>query len=380
MKRIFLAVLLSSAFFFFSQPSLAHADFRLFTPSTTVLNNTDVSFTLSGLNQCINNNVDSFVLHVKYNNQCDIKSGCKQTKTTFKFKQDPYTFTSKIDTGSTSRQTVDVWASANNCGQTMMDPNTGFSIPVESVSNTVKITTTSQSDINMIRPILTIEPNPPYINEQATFKGTNFHESGCPDGRAAQVEWKNIDDVGGDQFKMVPVDISNNSIALKVSFNNGSKKEAWVRCQPQNETKFAESLHTTFQPVDRKGVQTSLTPSPPPPSPPEPPCKDKAYGNLDAATYNCTSLNTAIGSIDTNPASLINNLFKIILGLAGGIAVIIIIMAGYKIMASQGNPEAIKGARESLTSAIVGLLFIIFSLVILQTIGVDILRIPGFKP
>jgi hypothetical protein len=44
-------------------------------------------------------------------------------------------------------------------------------------------------------------------------------------------------------------------------------------------------------------------------------------------------------------------------------------------MTSTGNPEAIQEAKERITSAIVGLLFIIFSLVILQVIGVDILQI-----
>jgi hypothetical protein len=47
-------------------------------------------------------------------------------------------------------------------------------------------------------------------------------------------------------------------------------------------------------------------------------------------------------------------------------------------MTSQGNPEKVQAAREQLTSAIVGLLFIIFSLAILTIIGVDILKLPGF--
>jgi hypothetical protein len=47
-------------------------------------------------------------------------------------------------------------------------------------------------------------------------------------------------------------------------------------------------------------------------------------------------------------------------------------------MISQGNPEKIQAAREQLTAAIVGLLFIIFSLVIIQVLGYDILHIPGF--
>jgi hypothetical protein len=92
----------------------------------------------------------------------------------------------------------------------------------------------------------------------------------------------------------------------------------------------------------------------------------------------CTAVSTAIGEISTDPASFVKSIFSVILGLAGGIALILIIIAGYKFMTSAGNPESLKGATEQLTSAIVGLLFIILSFVILQIIGVDILRIPGF--
>ncbi len=87
---------------------------------------------------------------------------------------------------------------------------------------------------------------------------------------------------------------------------------------------------------------------------------------------------TAFGDIQTDPTGFIKSLFSIILSLAGGIAIILIMIAGYRLMSSQGNPEKVQAAREQLTSAIVGLLFIIFSVTILQIIGVDILHIPGF--
>jgi len=94
----------------------------------------------------------------------------------------------------------------------------------------------------------------------------------------------------------------------------------------------------------------------------------------------CLAIDTALGKISTQPAGFVKSIYSVVLGLSGGIALIMIIIAGYKFMASQGNPEAIKAATEGLTSAIVGLLFIIFAFVILQIIGVDILRIPGFNP
>lgn len=91
-------------------------------------------------------------------------------------------------------------------------------------------------------------------------------------------------------------------------------------------------------------------------------------------SYVC---DTALGEIDTDPALFVKKIFSILLSISGGIALILIIVSGYHFVASQGNPEKIQGARETLTSAIVGLLFIIFSMVILEVIGVDILHIPG---
>lgn len=88
---------------------------------------------------------------------------------------------------------------------------------------------------------------------------------------------------------------------------------------------------------------------------------------------------TALGDISTDPAGFVSRLFAILLSLAGGIAIILIILSGYRLMSSGGNPEKVTAARDQLTSAIVGLLFVIFSLSILQIIGVDILRIPGLK-
>lgn len=102
---------------------------------------------------------------------------------------------------------------------------------------------------------------------------------------------------------------------------------------------------------------------------------------IEDPKYNkiCNEVNTAVGNISTQPYKFVQDLLTIFLSLSGGIALLLIIFSGYKYMTSQGNPEKLQGAKETLTSAIVGLLFIIFAMVILQLIGVDILRIPGFK-
>jgi hypothetical protein len=73
------------------------------------------------------------------------------------------------------------------------------------------------------------------------------------------------------------------------------------------------------------------------------------------------------------------NVFGLLVSLAGLVALLCIIYAAIQMQLSQGNAEKIKKAQELLTSCIMGLMLILFSVFILRIIGVDILRIPGFR-
>lgn len=99
--------------------------------------------------------------------------------------------------------------------------------------------------------------------------------------------------------------------------------------------------------------------------------------NFQPGRLPCTNgtCHTAIGAISTDIANAVKNIFGILLGLAGTVAVILIIYSGYRLMISRGNPEQIQNAREQLTAAIVGLLFVILSFVFLNLIFVKILNI-----
>lgn len=99
---------------------------------------------------------------------------------------------------------------------------------------------------------------------------------------------------------------------------------------------------------------------------------------FDSKIDGCDKVSTAFFSFSTDPREFIGDIMGLLLSISGGIAVLLIIRSGYQLMTSQGNPDQIKEARERITSAVVGLLFLIFSLVILEIIGVDILKIPGF--
>lgn len=98
---------------------------------------------------------------------------------------------------------------------------------------------------------------------------------------------------------------------------------------------------------------------------------------------SCTidEIDTAIGCIPvlneaTGQEDFIIYVVRWSMGIAGGIAFLLILLAGFQIMTSQGNPERLKAGQELLTSAIAGLILLIFSVFILEFIGVRILGLP----
>lgn len=88
---------------------------------------------------------------------------------------------------------------------------------------------------------------------------------------------------------------------------------------------------------------------------------------------------TGVGCVPLQVNSFIGYLLRLGIGLGGFIGLLCIIYASFILQTSQGNPEKIKKGQELLTSCIMGMLLIIFSVFILRLIGVDILKIPGFK-
>lgn len=88
---------------------------------------------------------------------------------------------------------------------------------------------------------------------------------------------------------------------------------------------------------------------------------------------------TAIGCIETTPQGFITQFLTFAIGIAGGIAFLLILFGGFQMMTSAGNPERLTAGKELVGAAISGLLLIIFSLFLLRLIGFSILGIPGFK-
>lgn len=101
--------------------------------------------------------------------------------------------------------------------------------------------------------------------------------------------------------------------------------------------------------------------------------------HIPGGTHTCIfpyELDTAIGCISTRPGDFVTRIVSIAVGVAGGIAFLILVYGGFKIVSSRGDPDALEAGRNVITSAIAGLLFILFSVMILRIAGIDILGLP----
>lgn len=98
---------------------------------------------------------------------------------------------------------------------------------------------------------------------------------------------------------------------------------------------------------------------------------------------NCTNgINTAIGCIPVlnsdNGTAFAGFILKWGIGVGSGIAFLLIVYGGFMVMTSQGDPNRLKAGQELLTSAISGIILLIFSIFILKFIGIDILGLGNF--
>ncbi len=87
---------------------------------------------------------------------------------------------------------------------------------------------------------------------------------------------------------------------------------------------------------------------------------------------------TAFGCIPTSKEGIVVSFIRIGLGISGGFVLLSILYGAFLITTSSGDPKRVQEGQEMVTSAVMGLLFVIFSIIILRFIGVSLLQIPGF--
>ena len=91
-----------------------------------------------------------------------------------------------------------------------------------------------------------------------------------------------------------------------------------------------------------------------------------------------TECETALGNIPTDISGFAERILQIGIGLAGGISLILMVIGSIRVLTSSGEQQRLAGGRDMIVAAIAGLLFLIFSVLILKFIGVEIIKIPGF--
>lgn len=102
----------------------------------------------------------------------------------------------------------------------------------------------------------------------------------------------------------------------------------------------------------------------------ENPCKqNKDEGET---SISCT---TALGRIPTNPTEFTGIILSIAIGIAGGIALILMVLGAITILTSSGDQNRLNSGRDRIVAAIAGLLFLIFSILILRFLGI-VLKLP----
>jgi hypothetical protein len=109
------------------------------------------------------------------------------------------------------------------------------------------------------------------------------------------------------------------------------------------------------------------------------PCTDKATCT-SAKPVTCPDglpgIMTAIGCVPTEPKALVEGILKFGILASGGVAFLLMILGALQMITAEGVPESIKHGQERFYSAIIGLLLIIFSVLLMQVLGVDILGLP----
>lgn len=92
-----------------------------------------------------------------------------------------------------------------------------------------------------------------------------------------------------------------------------------------------------------------------------------------------TSIKTDFGCLPNNPVGFVTQFYGWGLGLIGLVGLLFLIIGGYHLLLSRGDPTSIQKGRSYITYAIIGILLAVFGFVFISVIAGNILKIPGFS-
>ncbi len=90
-------------------------------------------------------------------------------------------------------------------------------------------------------------------------------------------------------------------------------------------------------------------------------------------------IQTDFGCFPNDPIGFVQKFYGVGLGFVGSIALITLIIGGYTILMSKGEPYKVNIGKSYIYYSIAGLLLAIFGFVFIQVVLVDVLKVPGFS-
>lgn len=90
-------------------------------------------------------------------------------------------------------------------------------------------------------------------------------------------------------------------------------------------------------------------------------------------------IQTDFGCLPNSPAGFVEKFYSWGLGLIGLVGLLFLIIGGYHILISRGDPQQLQTGKSYITYAIIGILLAVFGFVLIQVITSDVLKIPGFS-
>jgi len=111
------------------------------------------------------------------------------------------------------------------------------------------------------------------------------------------------------------------------------------------------------------------------------PTKSTAIGDIFCdPLHKDKGIMTAIGCINTaSPKLFTGAILNLVTALGGGLALALILYGVFIVTTSGGNPDKLKMGSEIITSAVIGLIFILLSVFLMNLIGINILALPGLS-
>lgn len=92
-----------------------------------------------------------------------------------------------------------------------------------------------------------------------------------------------------------------------------------------------------------------------------------------------TGIATAIGCVSLQPSDFAGDILRFSVGIGGGIALLLLLYGFTLLTMSAGSPDKVNAAKEIITSAVGGLIFITMATVLMGFIGINILNLPGLN-